>query len=280
MILGVSLAGTIFVSTRASARKDHTVALIEAVDAAIAKAESLQQAASLASVRGSESRRVARHDNTPQSVALATEATAAERLAYVGAADAWEAAGVVVEDALASSVDTMDASAREELRRLRYRTQIGTGDLAGAAENLEAMLKQSIDSPDADPAHRIRVREDLVMAYYHAARLMRLRGDPERAWRLVSERARQHARVLAEGADPAGGLLGATTRRQYNLEVIMEFERTPLDMLDAEALPVECPGGNCKNLNLDTWPWKKRQNNDDSLNDDRGVGDPGSSGGG
>ena len=274
IVLGVGLAAATLVSMRAAVEHSRTSVLMDQVDAAIIVAQDRQQTAALANITGTESRRAARRDNTPESVAIATQATSAERAAHAIAADAWEVADAAIDDALTAEGAPLDAASRKELRRLRNRARIGMGDLAGAAEDLERMLKESVDAPDADPNHRVRTREDLVMAYYHAARLMRLRGDPERVWRLVSERARQHARVLAEGADPVAGELGAKTRRQRNLEIIMDFERMPLDMLEAEALPEDCPGGNCKKLNLDSWPWMKRgkkSNGPDGPKDDRGF---------
>lgn len=281
IVLGCVLGGAAFVGTRASWRERRVAELLSAVDSAIEQAERQQQAASLAGIAGAEARLAARRENTSASVNIATHATSVEREARAQAAETWERAQGVINDALGMGGDDLGPSVWDELRRLHNRARMGTGDLAGAAEDLERMLEARSDDSDADPGFTARLREDLATTYYHAARLMRLRGDPERAWQPVCERARQHAKLLAEGGAGVAGADRAGTRYQRNLEVIMDFERTPLDMLEGEMLPEDCPGGNCRNLNLDTWPWLRR-GKPRNPDDDRGsvTGGGGGSGSG
>ena len=277
-VIGAAFVAVMLNDARLQAREQRIASLLDAVDTALAHADRQQQTAALAGIAAAKRGSRPGVRTRPRASRWPRPATSEELEARSVAADAWARAGYAVSDAMIEGERVLERGTLDELRRLHNRTRIGMGDLAGAADDLERMIEEQDGAGATDPEFRTRVREDLAETYYHAARLMRLRGDPERAWQLVSERARQHARVLAEDNDPLAGGLGATTRHQRNLEVIMEFERTPLELLDAEPLPQECPGGNCKNLNLDTWPWKRQRNSEQPEDGRSRVG--GGSGGG
>ncbi len=249
LLLGALLVGAVMLAMTRDISSRDSADLLEALDAAFRAAEREQAAAGLASIARSEAQAAHVRSNSPASLATRTAAVEQERVAHERAAEFWEQALATAEHAITNVPDPRGERAWE-LHRLRHRARAGTGDLAGAASDLEKMLATA--PPVVSIPERDRAREDLVSAYYHGARLLRLRGAADSEWRRVSERARQHARVLAESGS------ADTSRHQQNLEIIIDFERRPLGDLEAEPLPSECPGGSCRNLNLDTWPWQRQ----------------------
>lgn len=277
ILTGTAILALAIGPARSLARQSKIAAAVARATGLAALADAAQQEAARANIRAVEARRIARRDNTAESAAVAASASRSEADAQLRAQDAWAESLPTIEAALSTK---LTSDARLDLEILRCRARAGAGDIAGAATELERLLEEAAD---ADRIRHVRIREELSANYYHGARLMRQLGRPENEWRLVSDRARQHARVLAEGADVASAAHAKTTRHQRNLEIIIDFEQRGPEELEGTPLPDRCPGGNCRNLNLDTWPWSsdgKKHGRNNGPRDQRGAGDGEGHGGG
>lgn len=244
-------------------RKENTVrAELERASELEAVAAGLQLKAAEANRRAVTARRAALSSTDAAAPKLAAEAVESETKAYVAAQDAWREVASVLEKA---RFDRGDGAAWEEpvASRLRLRhnaARIGAGEYGNAVSDLEAMLTEQ---PTGVPPGE--VREQLTRAYFHAAILSRKSGAPEEDWRLLADRARQHARVLAESENKAAASPGASSSAepapagpaQKNLEVILDFERRSIEELMATPQPKDS-ASNCNGkCQLDSWPWQR-----------------------
>ncbi len=273
LLLGVGIILLFAGPMRAWSRTTDTSALLSRAYAQQMVAQGLQQAAALANIDAVEARVAQRRDSTPQTIARAQQATAREDEAYRAAQEAWAKVASQLDETLASMGES-DSIAAKNIRWLRDRATIGSGGISSGVNSLEEMLGELKSDSQDTLLLRLRVREELASAYYYGARLMRLSGRPEEEWRLVSDRARQNARVLAESAEPAMKHITAGPDYQKNLEVMLDFELRSLQELQDAPAPANSPslyGGKTK---LDGWPWNQQgKGRTEGLpNDSRGAG--------
>jgi hypothetical protein len=241
---GATLLGA-FLATRSDAlSRERAASFLSQADDAELLAERLQHIASERNRAALAARRAARLERSDANIKRMAAAVNEEAEAYQAAGDAWGR----VADLLESARLTVKSNPEPDADRLRIRlnaARIGAGQFGHASADLEELVRRTPASE-----HAAAAREQLARAYFHGALLSRQAGKPEDDWRLISERARQHARVLAQAHGPA------QARHQRNLETILDFERLPLADLEGAPLPSDCTG-NCNNPKLDDWPWNK-----------------------
>lgn len=273
VVAGGVLAGLWLGPARDWSRQSGARELVSRAIAAEAQAEHAQAAAAEANARATAARRTARAEATPENIRRAATLTTDETRRYKEAQAAWQKAAALYGDAQTLG-DAENTEQKQQLRLRESAALIGAGQVSTAATNLEQLLEEASNAGDKPGARAVRMQ--LARAYYHGAWLMRQDGRPEDQWRLLSERARQHARVLAE--DERTGEEGARTDRatiaappardgdaigsgastaQANLEKIMDFERRGLGELEAMPPPSDCAGHCSGKVQLDGWPWQR-----------------------
>ncbi|MBY0111825.1 MAG: hypothetical protein K2Y21_03310 [Phycisphaerales bacterium] len=225
-------------------------------------AAGLQMKAAEANRLAANARRAALSSTDPEAPKKASEAVERETNAYVAAQNAWAQVASILEQA---RQDRGGGAAWEEpmASKLRLRhnaARIGAGRYGDAVSDLETMLTEKHSGVSTDD-----VREQLTRAYFHAAIVSRKSGATETEWRLLADRARQHARVLAENESPsnqsraeATGGPANTGPAQKNLEVILDFERRSLEDLMVTPQPKDSTSNCNGKCQLDSWPWERR----------------------
>ncbi len=207
----------------------------------------LQDLAYAAHLQAIQARVAAFGHDTPDLVAAAKAAGAAEDAAYATAAAAWQETADTLGQAQAL-ISEQDADLRNRVRLARARALVRSGDIGSGANDLEDLL-EAMDTPaKRDSALAIAARTELATAYYYGARLMRLAGKPSADWREVAGRARQNYRYLAELARATGASAETVANHQKNGELVLDLEQSSLDELYAKARPKDSPTGNGRGL--------------------------------
>ncbi len=210
------------------------------------EAMALQAAAYAKHLEALAARRAAADRPNSETEARANEATASESQAFQASSAAWrgvaEAYARVREAARDASPETM-----QMVRWSRSRALVRAGDLWNGIAELEGVLAE-LDAAGQSPSAMSRsTREELASAYYYAARLMRLSGDPAEEWLIESGKARQHFRYLAERARIDG--LGAHVAQNHerNVELVLNLEQSTLLEIQGKPLPKDSPLGRTGN---------------------------------
>ena len=166
-------------------------------------------------------------------------AAQAETEAYAVAAGFWKQAAEnyrSVEDLLGDTREGL------EVRWVKARALVRAGEIWNGIDEFQSILDvaESAESGDAELA--VAVREELAVANYYGARLLRQEGRPGKVWREVSALARQQYRYLAERAASTGdGTLADSLQR--NLERVLDLEQMDPTELTAVPLPQDAPLG-------------------------------------
>lgn len=108
---------------------------------------------------------------------------------------------------------------RHQIGLAKARIRLEMLDVAGAIEDLTAMLRDAVQEHGEDAAITRAIRETQGKAYYYATCLLKDSGAAESEWRPFAERARQIFRFLAERQDPAA-------LASYEERVAAEFRRS------------------------------------------------------
>ncbi len=250
---GAILAAALATASSWSAR-DTAAAMLDDAYARLEVAERDQTRASLANITALELLLESERNPSEDTIRQAARAAAEEQHAYRRAEQSWEEAHRRVDAAVGAGAKINDREVGA-LRLLRSRALIGSGRITTAVADLENLLEFLPEDSAEQPLRRLAT-EELSKAYFFGARLMRLTGKAEEEWMLVAERAREHARSLVEDNSP---LISDDERRRHqrNLETIITANSLSLDELRRQANPSDCPSGQCRNLQLDGWPWQK-----------------------
>jgi len=189
-----------------------------------------------------EARRAAFLPNAPpESTAAMAQAVEAERIAYEAAAAAWTAAADSwehLEGQLGEADD--DTTARIAWSRARALVRSGAvWDGARVLEDLVFELDDSLGSPQRPLARA--AREELAIAHYYGASLLRLQGKPAAQWRPEVIKARQHFRHLAESAAATGDSAEVVRGLEDNVERAINLEQMDHSELEGRPLPRQSP---------------------------------------
>ncbi len=166
---------------------------------------------------------------------------ARERGAYDAAAERWGAAADAYEqvEELLSDVDQVETA---RIRWSKARARVRSGAIWDGAADLEQILVDMNEEPDQIALSRA-AREELAVAHYFGARLLRLAGEPAKLWRAEAIKSRQHFRYLAETATEAGASGQVVRSLEDNVERTIELEQMDMSDLEARPLPRESPRG-------------------------------------
>ena len=179
-------------------------------------------------------------DATEDALPEALEAALAmERAAYDHAGERWAAAADAyeqVEEQLGDS-DPLDFA---RIRWSKARARVRSGAIWDGAIDLEQIVETMSDDPGQRELARA-AREELAVAHYFGARLLRLAGEPARTWRAEAIKARQHFRYLAETASESGASSEVVRGLEDNVERTIELEQMDKSDLEARPLPRESP---------------------------------------
>ncbi len=162
----------------------------------------------------------------------AEQARAAEKAAYAAASAAWKRAAdayQVVEELLGDSREA------REVRWAKGRALVRAGEIWNGIDEFESILAVAEGEDHPDPELATAARDELAVANYYGARLLRDEGRPAKEWRPVSALARQQYRYLAERA-AAHGDTELADALQRNLERVLDLEQ--LDSADLVAMPL------------------------------------------
>lgn len=193
-------------------------------------------------------RRAFLEDGTqPDAEAALEDALAREREAYDLAANHWE----VAADAYEQVEEQLGASDARLLRSVRWskaRARVRSGAVWDGASELEELLFEfsEMDAIPADDAENDEdleraTREELAVAYYFGARLMREAGEPALEWKAQAVQARQHFRYLAEEAARSGADRQFVRGLENNVERTIDLEQMDKSELEARPLPRQSP---------------------------------------
>ena len=193
-----------------------------------------------------DARRVAAGSPTPEAEALANAATEQESRAFGLASAAWR----LVADAFGRIQEVAKDASPATLRTIRWsrsRALVRAGDLWTGIRELEDVLGELEADGLAGSSMARTTREELASAYYYAARLMRLSGEPAEEWFIESGKARQHFRYLAERERAKG--LNAERAKNYeqNVELVLDLEQSTLLEIQGKPLPEDSPLGRTGN---------------------------------
>ncbi len=164
----------------------------------------------------------------------------------------WASAALLYGQA-AADLPEGDHAQRNRLTLLQARSRIRNGEILEGQEQIEKLLaavKSEVkdDSASGDKATVALTTDafnELAMAGYYAAWIMRLEGATSEEWKPEAEKARQLFRFLAEQAQQSGDSDAATYER--NLENTIDLEQMDLNTLRAKPPPKNC-NCNCRNL--------------------------------
>ena len=164
-----------------------------------------------------------------------------EREAYDRAAEDWSLAA----DAYEQVEEQLGDSDPVDLARIRWskaRARVRSGAIWDGAVDLEEIVMTMSDDPRQVDLARA-AREELAVAHYFGARLLRLAGEPARTWRAEALKARQHFRFLAETAAESGASPDLVRGLEDNVERTIELEQMDKSDLEGRPLPRESPRG-------------------------------------
>ena len=174
-----------------------------------------------------------------EELAVALEA---ERVAYTEAGDRWEEAANAYENVQEQLADA-DPETLRGVRWSKARARVRSGAIWDGVTELESLLDEvEADDNSTAAADLARsAREELAVACYFGARLLRESGEPALQWRTQASRARQHFRYLAESAAKTGANDATVRGLEDNVERAIELEQMDLSELEARPLPKESP---------------------------------------
>jgi hypothetical protein len=233
-------------------RRERGAALLAKANAARIAAEMRQSdAARLTAVRIA-AKRQARATGASQDIASAERAIMDEKAANQEARDAWASVAELLGQVQTAWPDAPSGQFAQ-IQLQRSRALIGSGKVFTAAADLELLLADLSEAGQDDGSLTRQVRAEMASAYYMGARELRVSGEPDAEWRLVSALARQQFRHLAE--QPVTNPADAELRRvsQRNLEVVLDLEQRPIE--EVEASPTPYPPSNC---DCDKEDWRRR----------------------
>ncbi len=206
----------------------------------------LHQTAYARHLQAVDARNAAAESPTPEAEALSNAATEAESRAFGLSSAAWRLAA----DAFGHIQEVAEDASAETLRAVRWsrsRALVRAGDLWTGIRELEDVLSELEADGQAESSMARTTREELASAYYYAARLMRLSGEPAEEWFVESGKARQHFRYLAERERAKG--LDAERAKNYerNVELVLDLEQSTLLEIQGKPLPEDSPLGRTGN---------------------------------
>ncbi|MCH7871923.1 MAG: hypothetical protein IID33_09515 [Planctomycetes bacterium] len=183
---------------------------------------------------------------TAEAEVLANAATGRESHAFGLASAAWR----LTADAFGRIQEVAEDASPATLRTIRWsrsRALVRAGDLWTGIRELEDVLSELGADGQGESSMARTTREELASAYYYAARLMRLSGEPAEEWFIESGKARQHFRYLAERERAEG--LNAERAKNYerNVELVLDLEQSTLLDIQGKPLPEDSPLGRTGN---------------------------------
>ncbi len=205
-------------------------------------AANLQQIAYEHNVAAIEARRVAFLPDAPTAAkAQLEQAIEAERIAYEKAAAAWTATADAWEH-LESSLGKFNLDSTASIQWSRARALVRSGAVWDGARVLETLVFK-LDASDTSPQRDLAraAREELAVAHYYGASLLRLQGKPASEWRPEVIKARQHFRYLAESAADTGATARVVRDLEDNVERAINLEQMDHSELEGRPLPRQSP---------------------------------------
>jgi hypothetical protein len=190
-----------------------------------------------------EARRRSFVEHTPEADAAAAKAADEQEAAFALSSAAWKSAADAFGQMQAVAVDATPQTI-QKIRWSRSRALVRAGDIWTGIGEFEDVLDEveSSGKKDATSTEMARAtREELAAAYYSAARLMRLSGEPEEEWRIESGKARQHFRYLAEQAKAEGKPAEKIRDQERNVELVLDLEQSSVMELQGKPLPKNSP---------------------------------------
>lgn len=151
------------------------------------------------------------------------------------AAEDW-AAAVDAYDAALANLPESEIDAGRRIRLARAHARLFNSELPTAHDELRDLLAELDKDQSPDQALVEQTRAALANAKYYLTWLMRLEGLPRDAWEPEIEAARQHLRLLAEGA-AATGRKETLVTYQKDLESAVKLARMDLEELQGLPLP-------------------------------------------
>lgn len=164
-----------------------------------------------------------------------------ERQAYEHAAERWAEAA----NAYQQVEDQLGDTDQETIARIQWskaRAQVRSGAIWDGAAELEELVDIGSEDPTLASLGRA-AREELAVAHYFGARLLRAAGEPAKTWRAEAIKARQHFRYLAESASQDGASKEVVRALEDNVERTIELEQMDKSELEGRPLPRESPRG-------------------------------------
>lgn len=198
-------------------------------------------------LRAIEARRLAFLENSDEDLnanEALSKVLAEERDSYAHAGDLWSQAADAYEQVEEQLVEE-DEEVLQGIRWSKARARVRSGAIWDGAIELESLL-DDIDrkNPSAQQQELARAaREELGVAYYFGARLLREAGEPANEWRAQAVQARQHFRYLAETASASGLPESVIRGLEDNVERTIDLEQMDKSELEGRPLPRQSPRG-------------------------------------
>jgi hypothetical protein len=161
----------------------------------------------------------------------------AEAAAYEVAASQWKLAAdkfQIVEDRIGDTREGL------EVRWAKARALVRAGEVWNGIDELQSIVEVAESDERPAPELAVAAREELAVANYYGARLLREEGRPTEEWRRASGLARQQYRYLAERA-ARDGAADLADSLQRNLERVLDLEQLDTGDLHGVPLPREAP---------------------------------------
>ena len=146
----------------------------------------------------------------------------------------WAEAEQAFTEALANLPAEHVAQARQ-LKLERAKAQMYISKLPEARRELDTLVDELDDDPQADPALVASARDALANAMYYNTWLMRLEGAPREEWEREIDAARQNYKLVAEHARARSDAPAAKSAEE-NLESSIRLAR--LDIKELQGLPL------------------------------------------
>jgi len=143
------------------------------------------------------------------------------------------------EEAYAEAIDKLPSDRVAESRALRLeRAKAGmfVSKLREVRGDLEVLVDELVEDPEADETLLADAREALANSQYYSTWLLRLEGAPRETWEPEVEASRQNYRLLAERAAGSGDV-GVAAKQRQNLESAIRLARMDLSELQGLPLP-------------------------------------------
>lgn len=204
------------------------------------EAQALQAVAYQRHLEALKAKQRASVEPTTENETLATECVKAETDAFNESSAAWRKVAGAYDDIL-HDADKLSLAQRLSLRWSRSRALVRSGDLWAGIGDLEAILDEAETIHEDTTKLRISTREELAAAYYYAARLMRLSGEPPEEWMVEAGKARQHFRYLAEFTDKNKPSDEKKQDYERDVERVLNLEQSTLVEIEGKPLPKDSP---------------------------------------